>query len=111
MKCMMRADTLSWRDYGSYTEMTAPDESKRIIVHETLPQNCYANKNKSKQSIVNETLSHNYSVDMDKLLYTITEQKYKGKEVTNNVYTFNVNKYGNTKETILTCHRKSVHGH
>ena len=40
-KCMMRADTLNWHDYGGYTEMTAPssnvysmdgDESKRSIV-------------------------------------------------------------------------------
>ena len=62
----MRADTLNWHDYVGYTEMTAPssnvystdkDESKHIIVHENLLQNCSANKDESKQSIVNETLS------------------------------------------------------
>ena len=47
-KCMMRADTLNWNDYGGYTEMTAPssnvysidkEKSKRIIVHKTSSQN------------------------------------------------------------------------
>ena len=44
-KCIMRYDTLNWHDYGGYMKMTAPssnvnptdeDESKRIIVRETL---------------------------------------------------------------------------
>ena len=44
-KCMMRSDKLNWHDHGGYTKMTAPssniivtdeDESKEIIVHETL---------------------------------------------------------------------------
>ena len=70
---MMRADALNWHNYGGYTEMTAPnsnicsrdeDESKRIIVHETLSQNCSVNKDESKCSIVNETLSQNYSADV-----------------------------------------------
>ena len=86
----MRSDTLNWHDYGGYTEMTAPssdiystdeDESKRIIVHETLSHNCSAKKEKSKQSIVNKTLLQNYSAEVDKLCsmkidkseYTITE--------------------------------------
>ena len=52
-KCMMRADTLNWHNYGGYMEMTAPslnvystdeDKSERIIVHETLSQNCSRNK-------------------------------------------------------------------
>ena len=43
--CMMRSDNLNWHYHVSYTEMTAPylnvnatdkDESKRIIVNETL---------------------------------------------------------------------------
>ena len=47
-KCMMRSDKLNWRDLGSYTEMTAPssnvnvtdeDESKEIIVNESLLEN------------------------------------------------------------------------
>ena len=53
-KCMMRADTLNWHDYGGYMEITDPssnvnstdkDESKCIIVHKTLSQNCSANEN------------------------------------------------------------------
>ena len=57
-KCMMRYDTLNWHGYGGHTKMTDPssndnstdkDESKRIIVHETLLQNCSANKDKSKK--------------------------------------------------------------
>ena len=103
----MVSGTLNWHDYGGYTEMTAPslndysrseDESKRIIVHETLSQTCSVNKDKSKQSIVNENLSQNYSKDVDKLCsteidkseYTITEQKDEGNEVTYDVPTFNV---------------------
>ena len=44
-KCMMRSDELNWHVHGSYTENTAPssnitvtdeDESKEIIMHETL---------------------------------------------------------------------------
>ena len=43
--CMMSSDTLNWHDYGGYTKMTYlslnvnsmdEDESKRIIVHDTL---------------------------------------------------------------------------
>ena len=52
----------------------------------------------NKKSIVNEILSQNYSVDMDKLCsteidkleYTITEQKDEGNEVTYDVPNFNV---------------------
>ena len=65
-ECMMRSDILNWHDYGGYTKMTAPssnvnytgkDESKHIIVHKSLSQNCSANKDESEQSIVNETSS------------------------------------------------------
>ena len=52
-KCMMRSDILNWHDNGGYTEMPAPsfnanamdeDESKRIIVHETLSENFSTDK-------------------------------------------------------------------
>ena len=75
----MRYDSFNWNGYGGYTEMTAPssnvcstdeDESKRIIVHKTLPQSCSANKDESKQRIVNTTLSQNYSADVDDLIST-----------------------------------------
>ena len=54
-KCMVRSDTLNWKNYGGYKKMTATsssinstdkDELKRIIMHETLSQNCSANKDK-----------------------------------------------------------------
>ena len=76
---MMIGDTLNWHDYGGYTEITAPSsnvystykgESKCIIVHKTLSQNCFANKDESKQSIVNENLLWNYSADVDELCST-----------------------------------------
>ena len=80
---MMRSDTLNWHGYGDYTEMTAlssnvyymdEDESKRIIVHENLLQNCSTNEDESKQSIFNKNLSQNYSADVEKLCST---EEYK----------------------------------
>ena len=50
---MMISDILNWHDHVGYKEMTAPslnindtdeDESKRIIMHENLSQNCSSNK-------------------------------------------------------------------
>ena len=73
---MMRADTLNWHDYGGYTEMTAlysnlysrdEDESKGIIMHKTLSQNCSTDEDKSKGIIVNKTLSRSCSTDEDEL--------------------------------------------
>ena len=75
---MMRSDNLKWHYHGGYTEMAAPslnvnvtdeDESKRIIVHESLSENCYTDVSKSKRNIFNETLSHNNSADVSE--YTI----------------------------------------
>ena len=63
-KCMMIYNNLNWHDHGGYTEMTAPslnvnamdkDESKLIIVHGMLLDNCSTNVNESKRNIVNET--------------------------------------------------------
>ena len=48
---------------------TDEDESKRIIVHETLSHSCSTNKSKSKRSIVNGTLSQKNSADVSE--YTI----------------------------------------
>ena len=61
-------------DQSSNVYSTDEDESKRIIVHETLSQNCSANEEKSKQIIVNKTLSRNYSAEVDEL-YTTEEDK------------------------------------
>ena len=49
---------------------TDEDESKRIIVHECLLQNCSTNEGKSKHSIVNGTLLRKYSADVEKLCST-----------------------------------------
>ena len=79
MKFIIRSDTLNWHNYGGYTERTAPpsdvyytneDESKLIIVHENLSQNCCANEDESKQSIANKKLLQNYSADVDELCST-----------------------------------------
>ena len=70
----MTSNTLNWHDYDGYTEIIAPslnvnatdeEESKRIIVHEDLLQNCSANEDNSKQSIVDKTLLQNYSAGVD----------------------------------------------
>ena len=60
---MMRSDNLNWHGYlemnalSSNIYSTDKDESKRIIVHETLSENCSTDVIESKQSIVNKTLS------------------------------------------------------
>ena len=91
----MRYDNLNWHDHGGYTEMTSPylnvnvtgkDESKRIIVHESLSKNCSTNVSESKRSIVNETLRQKHSADASE--YTVTEIKnkeYKEPSVTKEV--------------------------
>ena len=75
--------------------MTAPslnvnvmdkDESKRIIVHESLSENFSTDISKSKQNILNETLLQNNSANISE--YTITELKdkeYKETSVTKEV--------------------------
>ena len=81
-KFMMISNKLNWRDCGSYTEKTAlssnvnvtdEDESKEIIVHETLSENNSKDVSKSERNIVNETLSQNNYVDVPE--NTITELK------------------------------------
>ena len=73
---MMRADALNWRGYPVRTEITDlsfhvfstdKDESKRIIVHETLFQSCSGNEDKSKHIIVNKNLLQNCSSNKDEL--------------------------------------------
>ena len=53
--------------------VTDEDESKRIIVHKSLSDNCYTDVTESKHNIVNKTLSQNNSVDVSE--YNITELK------------------------------------
>ena len=75
---------------------TDEDESKRIIVHKTLSENCSTDVSKSKRNIVNETLSQNSSANVSE--YTITELKdkeYKEPSVTKEVKIyFNIFKCG-----------------
>ena len=70
---MMRSDKLNQHDHGSYTKMTAPssnvnvtdeDETKEIIVHQTLSENNYKDVRKSEFNTVNETLSQNNFADV-----------------------------------------------
>ena len=60
---MMISDNLNWYDHGGYTEMTDTslnvnatdeDESKRIIMHKGLSDNCSTDVSKSKRNIVNK---------------------------------------------------------
>ena len=66
-KCMMRSDQLNWYNHSSYAENTAAssnvnvteeEESKEIIVHETLSDNRSMDVSKSEFNIVHKTLSH-----------------------------------------------------
>ena len=81
-KCMMISDNLNWHDYGGYTEMTDPylnanvtdeDESKRIIMHKSLSENCSTDVSKSKRNTVNKNLSQKNHKNVSE--YTIKELK------------------------------------
>ena len=60
---------------SSNVNVTDKDESKQIIVNETLSENSSTDVSKSERNIINETLSQNNSVDVSE--YTITELKDK----------------------------------
>ena len=83
-KFMMISDNLNWHGHGGYTEMADPslnvnvtdeDESKCIIMQESLSENCSTDVSESKRNMVNETLSQNNSANVSE--YTITELKDK----------------------------------
>ena len=83
-KCMMRSDKINRHNHCSYTEMNAlssnvnvtdKDESKEIIVHETLSENNSKDVSESERNIVNKTLSQNNYMDVPE--NTITELKDK----------------------------------
>ena len=80
----MRSDKLNWHDHDSYMEITSPslninvtyeDESKEIIVHETLSENKSKDVIESERNIFNKTLSQNNSADVPD--NAITVLKYK----------------------------------
>ena len=119
----MIADALNWHGYSGYTKMTAPssnfystdeDESRIIIVHKNLSQNCSAKNYESKQRIVNKNLLQNYSEDLDELCSTeedksectITEKKDAGNEVTYDLPIFNIFNVFECRKKILMCHMK-----
>ena len=69
----MRSDEHNRHVHGSYAEETAPslnvnvtdeDESKEIIVHETLLENISMDVSESECNIVHEILSQNNSSDV-----------------------------------------------
>ena len=79
---MMRSDEHNGHVHGSYAEETAPslnvnvtdeDESKEIIVHETLSENLSMGVSESECNIVHETLSQNNLSDVQ--TNVITELK------------------------------------
>ena len=112
---MMRDDALNSHIYSVRTEITAlslhvystdEEESKGIIVHETLSHSCYTDEEKSKGIIVNKNLSQSCSTDEDELFSTeedksectIMKHKYAKNEVkydvSNYFNAFNVFKCG-----------------
>ena len=83
VKCMMRSDAFNSHVYPVRTEITAlyshvcctdKDESKRIIMHETLSQNCYMDEGESKRSIINKNLPQKSSADEAELSFTEEEK-------------------------------------
>ena len=81
-ECMMRSDEHNQHVHGSYAEETAlssnvnvtdQDESKEIIVHETLLENQSMDVSESECNIVHETLSQNNLSDVP--INVITELK------------------------------------
>ena len=60
---------------SSNVNVTDEDESKEIIVHETLSENISTDVSESKRNIVNENLSQKSSADMSE--NTIMELKYE----------------------------------
>ena len=66
--------------------ITYEDESKRIILHESLSENCSTDVSESKRNIFNVALSQNNSANVSE--YTITELEYKEPSVTKEVNSY-----------------------
>ena len=83
----MRSDEHIRHVHGSYAEETAPlsnvnvtdeDESKEIIVHETLSENQSKEVSESECNIVHKTLSQNNSTDVPANVITeLKDDEYK----------------------------------
>ena len=72
-ECMMRSDEHNWHVHGSYAEETSPssninvmdeDESKEIIVPNTLSENQSKDISESECNIVHKNVSQNNSADV-----------------------------------------------
>ena len=97
-KCMMRYDQINCHDPGSYAEKTAPplntnvtdkDESKDIIVHETLSEEKYKDFSESECNIVHETLSQNNYKDVpDNVITELRDDEHKEPSVTEKVTSY-----------------------
>ena len=63
--------------------VTDEDESKEIIVHETLSENKSKDESESECNIVHETLSQNNSEDVpDNAIMELKDEKHKEPSVT-----------------------------
>ena len=93
-KCMIRFDEHNRHVHGSYAEETAPssknvmdeDESKEIVVHETLSENLSKDVRKSECNIVHETLSQKNSADVpDNVITELKDNEHKETSLTGKV--------------------------
>ena len=84
---MMRSDEHNRHVHGSYAEETAlssnvnvtdKDESKEIIVHETLSENQSKDISESECNIIHEILSQNNSTDVrDNFITELKDNEHK----------------------------------
>ena len=111
---MMRSDEHNRHVHGSYAEETAPssnvnvtdeDESKEIIVHETLWENQSKDVSESECNIVHETLSQNNSADVpDNVITELKYDDHKEPSVTGKVTSYvNILKCGRNLLDPLDC--------
>ena len=71
---------------SSIVNVMDEDESKEIIVHETLSQNNYNDVSKSECNIINETLLQNNSEDLPENTITeLKDEEHKEPSVTDKV--------------------------
>ena len=97
-KCMMRSDEHDWHVHGSYAEETAPssnvnvtdeEESKEIILHETLSENQYKDISESECNIVNENVSQKNSADVpDNVITELKDDEHKEPSVNGKVTSY-----------------------
>ena len=105
-KCMMRYDEHNRHVHSSYAEETAlslnvnvtdEDESKEIILHETLSENLSKDVSESECIIIHENLSQNNSADVPANVITeLKDNEHKEPSVIGKGTSyFNIRKYSN----------------